>query len=271
MVRTDRGALLGLVIISAVTFAAVFAQVIAPYDPAAQALAERRAGPSAAHLLGLDELGRDILSRLLFGAGATLPAGLAAVLVGSSIGVPIGLVAGYYGGFLEAALMRLIDAMLAFPAFLLAIVIVAVLGPTLPNAVLAIGIASIPAYARLVRGSVLTIKHRDFVTGAIAVGASDARLILKHVLPNVLAPIIVLSSLYLATAILAIAGLSFLGLGAQPPQAEWGVMLGSGRAFIREAPHITLAPGIAIMLLVLAFNLVGDGLREALDPRLRKL
>jgi ABC-type dipeptide/oligopeptide/nickel transport system permease subunit len=270
-IRSDRTALLGLAIVTVAVAAAVLAPVLAPYDPDEQILTLRRAGPSPEHLLGMDELGRDLLSRLMYGAGATLPSGIVAFAIGAAIGIPIGLVAGYYGGVLEALLMRSVDAMLAFPSFLLAILIVALLGPTLPNAVVAIGVSSVPTFARLVRGSVLSMKHRDFVLSAVAVGGSDPRIIMRHILPNVAAPIIVLASLSLASSILSVAGLSFLGLGAQPPQAEWGVMLASGRSFLREAPLLTLVPGIAIMLVVLAFNLLGDGIREALDPRLRRV
>jgi ABC-type dipeptide/oligopeptide/nickel transport system permease subunit len=267
---SDRLALLGATIILVVVLVAVFAPLLAPYDYTQQVLTARRAGPSLAHLLGQDELGRDILSRLVFGARATLLAGVLTVLVGGLIGVPLGLLAGFYGGYSEALIMRCIDGMLAFPAFLLAIVIVAVLGPSLVNATLAIGIASIPVYARLVRGTVLSARSEDYVLGARALGADNARIMLRHILPAVLAPVIVTASLSLATAILAVAGLSFLGLGAQPPEPEWGAMLGAGRTYIRDAPHITAAPGVAIMLLVVAFNLVGDGLRDALDPKLER-
>lgn len=267
---SDRSALLGLFVIVLIAIAGVGAPLLAPYDPNAQALQLRRAEPSPEHLLGMDELGRDILSRLMYGAGNTLVAGMMAVVIGAIIGVPLGLVAGYYGGKLEAVIMRSIDAMLAFPAFLLAIVIVAVLGPSLENATLAIGIAQVPAFTRLVRGSVLSVRKNEFVTAAVAVGARGRRIVARHVFPNVAASTIVLSTVSLANAVLSIAGLSFLGLGAQPPSAEWGVMLRSGREYIHGAPHLTAAPGIAIMALVLAFNLVGDGLRDALDPRLTR-
>lgn len=266
----DRSAVLGFVIIAIIAFAAIAAPFLAPYDPTAQTLSLRRTAPSAAHLLGMDELGRDILSRLMYGGAQTLVSGVFAVLVGVVVGVPVGLIAGYSGGLVEATAMRFVDAMLAFPAFLLAIVIVAVLGPTLENATIAIGIATIPGFARLVRGSVLSVRQNEYVLSAVSTGAATPRILWRHILPNVLAPIIVFSTVALANAILSVAGLSFLGLGAQPPTPEWGLMLRSGREYIQEAPHITIAPGVSIMLLVLAFNLVGDGLRDALDPRLRR-
>ena len=266
----DRSALIGLAIIVVIIVAAIAAPLVAPYDPTAQTLSLRRAGPSPEHPLGMDELGRDMLSRLMYGGGETLFAGVVAMLIGVVVGVPIGLVAGYAGGFVEGFAMRLIDAMLAFPAFLLAIVIVAVLGPTLQNGTIAIGIATIPAFSRLVRGSVLTVKENEYVVGAVSTGATAARLLRNHIFPNVLAPIIVLATVSLANAILSVAGLSFLGLGAQPPSPEWGLMLRSGREYMRQAAHMTIEPGVSIMLLVLAFNLVGDGLRDALDPRLRR-
>jgi ABC-type dipeptide/oligopeptide/nickel transport system permease subunit len=267
---SDRSALLGLAIIAIIAFVGVAAPWLSPFDPNAQALQLRRAEPSPQHLLGMDELGRDILSRLMYGAGNTLVAGTLAVVIGAAIGVPLGLIAGYYGRYVEGVIMRAIDAMLAFPAFLLAIVIVAVLGPSLENATLAIGIAQIPAFTRLVRGTVLSVRENDYVMGAVAVGARGRTIMTRHILPNVMPSIIVLSTVSLANAVLSIAGLSFLGLGAQPPAAEWGVMLRSGRDYIRDAPHLSTAPGVAIMALVLAFNLAGDGLRDALDPRLTR-
>jgi ABC-type dipeptide/oligopeptide/nickel transport system permease subunit len=267
---SDRSALLGLAIIAIIAIVGVAAPWLSPFDPNAQALQLRRAEPSREHVLGMDELGRDILSRLMYGAGNTLVAGTMAVLVGAAVGVPLGLIAGYYGRYVEAVIMRAIDAMLAFPAFLLAIVIVAVLGPSLENATLAIGIAQIPAFTRLVRGSVLSVREREFVMGAVAVGARGRDIMVRHILPNVMPSIIVLSTVSLANAVLSIAGLSFLGLGAQPPAAEWGVMLRSGREYIRDAPHLTVVPGVAIVALVLSFNLIGDGLRDALDPRLAR-
>ncbi|MEA2661621.1 MAG: peptide/nickel transport system permease protein [Chloroflexota bacterium] len=266
----DRGALVGLAIVTVIVLVALLAPLIAPYDPTAQALELRRAGPSSAHPFGMDELGRDILSRLMYGAGNTLTAGLLTVSIGIVIGVPLGLIAGYYGGLLEAITMRAMDAMLAFPAFILAIVIVAVLEPSLQNAAIAIGISQIPSFTRLVRASTLAARHQDYVLGAVSVGSRSRRIIARHVLPNVLPPIVVFTTISLASSILSVAGLSFLGLGAQPPASEWGLMLRSGREYIREAPQMTIVPGVAIMLVVLAFNLVGDGLRDSLDARLRR-
>jgi peptide/nickel transport system permease protein len=265
----DRSAVLGLAVVVLIILAGALAPVLAPYDPAAQLLELRRMGPSATHPLGMDELGRDVLSRLMYGAGSTLGAGVFAVAIGVAIGAPLGLVAGYYGRRVEAVVLRLVDAMLAFPAFLLAIVIVAVLGPTLENAVVAIGIAQIPVFIRVVRASALQVRNNEFVVAAVSVGAPARRIISRHIWPNVLPQVIVIATVSLANAILSVAGLSFLGLGAQPPAAEWGVMLSTGRQYIRDAPHLTIVPGLAIMALVLSFNLVGDGLRDALDPRLR--
>jgi peptide/nickel transport system permease protein len=269
--RTDRASQIGFAIVFLAVFGAVFADFLAPADPTAQDLLLRRQPPSTESLLGLlgrDELGRDILSRLLFGARATLGAGAFAVVLATLIGVPVGLVAAYFGGKLEGLVMRIVDGMLAFPSFLLAVVVVAILGPSLANAALAVGVSSIPAYVRLVRGSVLSQKQEQYVLAAVAAGAGPRIVMFRHILPNVAAPIIVLASLSTATAILSIAGLSFLGLGAQPPTPEWGVMLGNGKSFIRLAPHMTIVPGLAIMLVVLGFNLIGDAMRDALDSRL---
>jgi peptide/nickel transport system permease protein len=263
----DPGAMFGLAVLAVILIMALGADVLAPYDPTQQEITARRMGPSAEHLLGTDALGRDLLSRLMFGARATLFASALAVALSVSVGVPLGLLAGYRGGRVEAAIMRTMDVLLAFPSFLLAIVIVAILAPSLVNAAVAIGLAGIPSFARIVRGSVLSVRSREYVLSAIGSGAGNVRIMRKYVLPNVLAPIMVLTALALGTAVLSIAGLSFLGLGAQPPAPEWGVMLRDGRDFLREAPHITLWPGIAIMFLVLAYNLVGDAAQDQLNPR----
>lgn len=263
----NKAAVFALVVLGIVLLAAIFADLIAPYDPNFQNLDVRRTGPSAAHWLGNDGLGRDILSRLIHGARATLLGGSIAVGVSMTVGVPLGLFAGFRGGFAESLIMRATDVLLAFPSFLLAIIIVAVLGPSLTNAAVAIGLAGIPTFARLVRGSVLSVRTEDYVLGAVAAGATSTRVMRRYVLPNVMAPIIVLATLSLATAILSIAGLSFLGLGAQPPLSEWGAMLRDGRDFLRQAPHITLFPGLAIMLVVVVWNLLGDALQDALNPR----
>ncbi len=266
-----RLALLGLLIVGIFTVCAILAPWLAPYDPTDASLRERRQPPSWEHPLGTDELGRDLLSRLLWGARISMLIGLIAVGIGVALGVPLGALSGYYGGRFDLLVQRLVDIMLAFPGILLAIAIVAVLGVGLENVMIAVGIASVPIYVRLVRGSILTLKEQEYVLAARALGASDGRIIFRHLLPNCLGPILVQSTLQIATAILWAAGLGFLGLGAQPPTPEWGTMLSKGRVFIRVAPHLTLFPGLAIFLLVLGFNLLGDGLRDALDPRMRKL
>lgn len=248
----------------------LLAPFIAPYDPYDANLPNRLARPSLArHLLGADELGRDMLSRIIYGAWISLTIGTVSVALGLFLGAPLGAISGCYGGKIDLITQRFIDVLMAFPGMLLAIMVVSVLGVGLWNAMIAIGIVSIPVYARLVRGSVLAIREQEYVQAARALGASDVRIILRHIVPNALAPIIVQSTLQIASAILWAAGLGFLGLGAQPPLPEWGAMLSRGRVFIRVAPHVMLFPGLAIMLAVLGFNLLGDGLRDALDPRLR--
>ena len=265
----NKTAVAGLVIIGLFSTVAIFAPFIAPCDPYAANLPQRLAPPTWDHPLGRDEIGRDVLTRLIFGARTSLTIGILSVAVGLFIGAPLGAISGYYGGKIDLFIQRLIDVLITFPAILLALMIIAVLGPSLWNAMIAIGIVSIPVYARLVRGSVLAIREEEYVQAARATGASGARIILCHVFPNTLAPLIVLSSLRIATAILAAAGLGFLGLGAQPPTPEWGMMLSRGRGFIRVAYHVTLFPGLAIFLAVLGFNLLGDGLRDVLDPMLK--
>jgi peptide/nickel transport system permease protein len=262
-------AIAGLVIMCLFLLAAIFADWIAPYDPIAQELAMRRRPPSQEHWLGRDDLGRDILSRIIFGARLSLQVGVMSVGFAIVIGSIIGAVSGFLGGWIDNLIMRLMDIMLAFPALLLAIAIVTILGPGLLNMLYAIGIVSIPAYARITRASVLSAKEQDYVTAARAVGVPSTRLLFRNILPNCLTPLIVQGTLGIGTAILDAAGLSFLGLGAQPPEPEWGAMLGQGRYSMFTAPHIVVSPGIAIMLTVLSFNLLGDGLRDALDPRLR--
>ena len=247
---------------------ALLAGAIAPQDPTAQ-LAPRLQPPSAAHLLGTDEFGRDQFSRLVYGSRISLYVGILSVALALSTGATVGIVAGYFGGTVDNVVMRVIDSIFAFPSLLLAIAITGILGPSLTNAMVAIGIVSAPTYARLARGAVLTAAANEFVTAARALGASDARIILRHVLPNVLAPLIVQTSLSFSTSILAEASLSFLGLGTQPPDPSWGTMLGAGRRFMEAAPWVAVFPGVAITITVLGFNLLGDGLRDALDPRLR--
>jgi len=265
----NRAALVGLVILAVLVVVAVLAPYIAPYDPYDAHMPMSLAKPSAAHWLGCDELGRDILSRIMYGARISLRVGIEAVAIALSIGIILGSLAGYYGGWIDLVIMRLMDIMLAFPSILLAIAFMAVLGRGIENAIIAIGVVSIPEYARIVRGSILSVKENDYVTAARAVGNGDAGIIIKHILPNVLAPIVVRATLGISSAILDAAALGFLGLGVQPPYAEWGTMLGQGRGYIWDAPHLLTFPGLAITVTVLAFNLMGDGLRDALDPRLR--
>ena len=265
--RRNRLALVGCVVLLGFLVVAAAAPVLAPHDPLAQDLYNRLAEPSLSHPFGTDDFGRDIMSRVVHGARISLRVGLAAVLIALVLGTTIGITAGFWGGAVDQLLMRAMDLMLAFPSILLAIGIVAVLGPGLENAMLAVGIVAIPQYARLVRASALRVRELDYVHAVRALGAGDLRILLFSVLPNCLAPLIVQSTLGLATAILDAAGLSFLGLGAQPPTPEWGAMLNGARELILTAPWLLTFPGLAILLSVLAFNLVGDGLRDALDPR----
>jgi peptide/nickel transport system permease protein len=266
--RRHRLAMVGLGFLVLLVLCAVGADVISPYKPLEQAMTQRLRPPSAAHLLGTDDFGRDILTRILYGSRISLQVGFVAVGIAGSIGVLIGLVAGYFGGWVDNVLMRCMDVLLAFPAILLAVTIMALLGPSTTNVMIAIGIAYIPIFARVVRGTVLTVKPNEYVEAARAAGASELRTLLQHIVPGTTGPIIVQVSLALAFAILAEAALSFLGLGTQPPTPTWGSMLSFGREFVREAPWFTFFPGFAIFLTVLSLNLVGDGLSDALDPRL---
>ena len=229
----------------------------------------RFAPPSSEHWFGTDNLGRDVYSRVIYGTQVTLWVAFRSVFFGMIIGVTLGIVAGYYGRWVDALIMRMMDILLAFPGILLALAIVSALGASLDNVVIAIAIFSVPTFARIVRGSTLAVRNLEYVEAIRALGARDVKILAQHVLPNVLSPIIVQATLYIATAILIASGLSFLGLGAQPPIPEWGLMLAAGRDFIWNAIHVTLFPGLAIMLAVLSFNLLGDGLRDALDPRLK--
>jgi peptide/nickel transport system permease protein len=263
-------AMFGLAIIALLVFCAIFAEVIAPYSPIKQDLVHMFETPSAEHWLGTDEFGRDILSRLIYGARVSLQVGFIAVGIALVTGGMLGAVSGYYSGWLDNSIMRVMDVLLSIPQTLLAIAIVAALGPSLMNLMIAVGISAVPTYARIVRGSVLSIRSMEFIEAARAVGSSDLRIILKHILPNSMAPIIVQSTLGVASAILNAAGLSFIGLGIQPPNPEWGAMLSGGRQYIRDYPHMTLYPGLAIMLTILALNFLGDGLRDALDPKLKR-
>ena len=272
LVRLSRSplAMFGLAIICVLVFCAIFAEVISPYSPIKQDLMHMFETPSAAHWLGTDEFGRDILSRLIYGARVSLQVGFIAVGIALCVGGMLGAVSGYYSGRLDNCIMRVMDVLLSIPQTLLAIAIVAALGPSLMNLMIAVGISAVPTYARIVRGSVLSIRSMEFIEAARAAGSSDLRIILKHIIPNSMAPIIVQSTLGVASAILNAAGLSFIGLGIQPPNPEWGAMLSGGRQYIRDFPHMTLYPGLAIMLTILALNFLGDGLRDALDPKLKR-
>ena len=274
--------IVGMILVGFMFFIAVSAPVIAPYDPQNVLIGKepvrKRAAPcihllgcpveEPQHFMGIDGNFRDQLSRLIYGARVSLSIGFTTVTFAVTFGVLLGAIAGYWGGWLDNVIMRIMDVILGFPALLLAIAIVAVLGPGLRNALLAIAIVTLPAYARVMRASVLSIKELDYVAASKALGASNMRILLTRVVPNALTPIVVLSTLGIAGAILDAAGLSFLGLGAQPPTPEWGTMLGSERNQVFSAPHLVFFPGIAIMITVLGFNLLGDGMRDALDPRL---
>lgn len=271
---SNRLAVFGTVVIAGFILMAVFAPLVAPYDPLQQNLTEKFAGPSASHPFGQDELGRDILSRVIFGARISLTAGLAAVVIATVAGTLIGVVSGYFGRWPDTILMRLMDVLLAFPSILLAIVIVSILGPSLTNAMLAIGVVFVPQIARVVRSAVISVRERDYIEAERALGAGNAQIVFSGVLPNSTAPLIVQATLTLATAILDVAALSFLGLGAQPPQPEWGAMLTdafrSGYGVFIQGQHAIVFPGIAIALSVISVNFIGDGLRDALDPRRRR-
>ncbi len=264
-------AMIGLGIILIFVLLAVFAPLISPYDPNGQDLSSAIQGPSAEHWLGTDQLGRDIATRLMFGTRISLLIGVLAVAIGLVIGVPLGMVAGYYGGWADLAISRFADMMFAFTSILLALTLVAVLGVSLQNVIIAVGISVVPVIIRLVRSSVLSLREEPYVEAARSLGASNFRIITRHVFRNSLTPVLVHGTLSIGVSILLAAGLGFLGLGVQSPTAEWGTMLGEGRQFIFSAPHLTTFPGIAIFLAILAFNLLGDGLRDALDPRMRTI
>ncbi len=264
-----RGAMVGAGVVLFFVLVAIFAPLIAPYAPTATDWGAVRKAPTLAHWLGTDEIGRDVLSRVIFGARASLKAGVVSVLISLSLGVPIGLLSGYVGGFLDGLLMRIVDAMLACPFLILAIALAAFLGPNLTNAMIAIGISAMPAFIRLTRAQTLSTKVEDYVEAAKAVGNPHYRIVLRHILPNILAPIMVQATLAIAAAIIAEASLSFLGLGQQPPDPSWGSMLNTAKNFLSLAPWMAWWPGLAIFVVVLSFNLLGDGLRDALDPKHR--
>ena len=264
-----KGAVVGLIIIAAFVAMAVLAPVLAPYDPIQQSWSTIRKPPSQLHWLGTDESGRDLLSRVIFGARASLLAGVVSISIALGLGVPVGLLAGYGGAWIDALISRITDAMLACPFLILAIALAAFLGPSLQNAMIAIGVTATPIFVRLTRGQVLAVKVEDYVEAARAVGNPPVRIAVKHILPNILPALIVQATISIAAAIIAEASLSFLGLGQQPPAPSWGSMLNTAQRFLTNAPWMAIWPGLAIFLIVLSFNMVGDGLRDALDPKER--
>lgn len=266
----NKAAVVGGLIILFYIFIAIFAPVLAPYHPHEINLDIKLTPPSMEHWMGTDDKGRDILSRILYGSRLSMGVGFAAVIFGAFFGITLGLIAGYYGKWIDSIIMRCMDVLLAFPGILLALAIVSALGPSLVNVTIAVGAFSVPLFARIVRGSTLEVKQLEYIDAIRSLGAKDGTIIFKHILPNILSPIIVQGTLRVATAILSAAGLSFLGLGAQPPSSEWGTMLSSGRDFLFTAPYIAIFPGLAIAFLVLGFNIFGDGLRDAFDPRMKK-
>ena len=267
--RRSRGAWVGVVILGLIILSVLGAGVLSPYDPLGVNADDRFIPPGPGHPFGTDILGRDILTRMLFGGRLSLVMGIISVSFALLLGVPMGVLSGFYGGLADRLIMRVVDLMLTFPGILLALVIVAVLGPSLWNAMIAVGISASPTYARVVRATTLAARTEAYIEAARALGCSNPRIIARHILPNTVAPLIVLGTLGVAGAMISAAALSFLGLGAQPPQPEWGALLSEGRSYLRVAWWMTTFPGLAIMLTVLAINLLGDGLRDALDPRLR--
>ncbi|PPA69728.1 nickel transporter permease [Jeotgalibacillus proteolyticus] len=272
--KKNKAALIGGYLIIFFILVAVFGPYLlsqfGQYGPYQQNLLNKLQGPSAEHWFGTDNFGRDIFTRIIHGMELTLWIGFLSVLIGMIIGVPLGIISGYYGGRIDNIIMRVMDVLLAFPGILLALAIVSVLGGSLQNVIIAVGIFSIPAFARIVRGSTLSVRKLEYIDAVRALGASDFRIIFKHILPNVMSPIIVQATLRIATAVLTASGLSFLGLGAQPPMPEWGAMLSAGRTYMYEAWHVAFFPGAMIVLVVLAFNIFGDGIRDALDPKMKQ-
>lgn len=267
--KRSRMAMFGLALFAIICLGAIFADVIAPYPYDFQNLDETFQFPSVKHWFGTDSVGRDIFSRILYGGRVSLQIGLVSVLISVTIGGSLGAIAGFYGGKTDNLIMRSLDILLAIPAILLAITIVTALGPGIFNLMLAIGVSSVPSFARIVRASILSVKEQEFVEAARLSGCNDRHIIFYHLIPNIMAPIIVQVTLSMALAILSASSLSFIGLGIQPPKPEWGAMLSAGRAYIRNYSHIVLFPGLAIMATILSLNLLGDGLRDALDPRLK--
>jgi peptide/nickel transport system permease protein len=266
----NRAAVTGGIVVAIFVIVAALAPVLSPYDPLKGGLGNRLRAPSAAHWLGTDELGRDLLSRVLYGARITAQIQVAAVGLALVLGTALGLAAGYVRGSVDQTIMRLMDILMAFPGIFLALAIIAALGTGLSNVIIATGIFLVPQFARVVRASTLTLREMEFVQAARALGRGDVAIVFRYLLPNSLAPIIVQTSLRMATVLLTASGLSFLGLGVQPPSPEWGAMLSNARSYMITAPHVALMPGLAIAVVVLGFNLLGDGLRDSLDPRLRE-
>jgi peptide/nickel transport system permease protein len=266
----NKGAVFGLAVFLAIVFMALFADVIAPHDPLLQNYAHIMEGPSAEHWLGTDSFGRDLLSRIIYGARIALIVGILAVLLAMVVGVALGLLSGYYGGLADTIIMRIMDGLFAFPILILAIALMAVMGFGIRNVIIAVAVVSIAPFARVTRGDVLAVREEPYIEAARLAGISNRSIIFRHVLPNVLAPIIVQGALRVSAAIITEAGLSFLGLGPQPPTPVWGSMIAEGRNFIVMAPHISTYPGIALMITVVGLNLFGDGLRDTLDPKLRQ-
>jgi peptide/nickel transport system permease protein len=263
-------AVAGLVVATLFILMAIFAPWIAPYSPSASDFNATLAPPSSQHWLGTDELGRDVLSRIIWGARASIAAGVLATLLGMVIAVPLGVIAGYYRGWIDTVIARATDVLLAFPFLILAVGLAAILGPSLENAVIALGIAAVPGLIRVARGEALSLREEDFVRAAIANGASDVRILARHVLPNMTSTLIVQATIAIPAAIIGEAVLSFLGLGVQPPTPSWGVMLADAQSYLSQAPRLAVYPGLAIFLCSLSFNLLGDGLRDAFDPRTRR-
>lgn len=267
--KKNKIAVVSLFVLILLFLTAIFAPVLAPYDYDQEDFSQSFAGSSREHLLGTDRLGRDILSRLLYGSRQSLQMGLYSTILAAVVGIIIGSIAGYYGGWVDNALMRFLDIYQGIPMFLLCVTLAAVLGPSLRNAIIAIGISSVPGYARLMRASILTVGEMEYIEAAKAINSSNRRIILKHIIPNAISPLIVSITMSMGGSVLAGAGLSFIGLGVQAPIPEWGAMISDARSFLRGHATLALYPGICVMITVLAFNLLGDGLRDALDPRLK--
>lgn len=268
-IRKNRAAMIGGILIVFFTIVALIGPYVTPYGPFDQDYSVRLAGPSADHWFGTDHHGRDIFSRIIHGMGITLYIGFLSTFISAIIGTILGIISGYYGKSTDAIIMRIMDVLLAFPGILLALAIVSVLGPSTQNVIIAVAIFSIPVFARIVRGSTLSVKKLEYIDAQKALGASDFRIIFKHIFPNITSPLIVQLTLSVATAILTASGLSFIGLGAQPPSPEWGAMLSDGRNYIFDFGHVAFFPGLMIIIVVLAFNIFGDGLRDALDPKMK--